>query len=136
MNQNILQLAEKPIRWLLIIIAVIALLRGHNYPGGGFIGGLLAGLSIVFKSLAYDVESTQKSLKVSPQNIIGIGLSIVFLSLLPSILNKAELMQAYWTKIELISDFTIKLGTPLIFDIGVFFVVIGIVVHFIFNLSK
>ncbi len=136
MNQNILQLAEKPIRLLLIIIAVVALLRGHNYPGGGFIGGLLAGLSIAFKSLAYDVESVKRNLKISPQNLIGLGLSTVFISLLPSIFKQAEFMQAYWTKIDIYNFFTLKLGTPLIFDIGVFFVVIGIVIHFIFNLSK
>lgn len=136
MNQNIIQLAEKPIRWLLLIFAVIALLRGHNFPGGGFIGGLLAGLSIVFKSFAYDVESARNSMVISPKNLIGTGLSIVFISLLPSLINQAEFMQAYWTKIEIFNDIVLKLGTPLIFDIGVFFVVIGIVIHFIFNLSE
>ncbi|PLX24935.1 MAG: Na(+)/H(+) antiporter subunit B [Salinivirgaceae bacterium] len=136
MNLNILQYAEKPIRWLLIIISIVALLRGHNYPGGGFIGGLLAGLAIVFQSLAYDVETVRKKMKLSPQSFIGIGLAIAAISLLPSIIGGAELMQAYWVKLQITESYVLKLGTPLIFDIGIFFSVIGIVLMFIFNLSK
>lgn len=136
MNLNILQYAEKPIRWLLIIISIVALLRGHNYPGGGFIGGLLAGLAIVFQSLAYDVETIRKKMKLSPQSFIGIGLAIAAISLLPSIIGGAELMQAYWVKLQITESYVLKLGTPLIFDIGIFISVIGIVLMFIFNLSK
>jgi multicomponent Na+:H+ antiporter subunit B len=136
MNLNILQYAEKPIRWLLIIISIVALLRGHNYPGGGFIGGLLAGLAIVFQSLAYDVETVRKKMKLSPQSFIGIGLAIAAISLLPSIIGGAELMQAYWVKLQITESYVLKLGTPLVFDIGIFFSVIGIVLMFIFNLSK
>jgi multicomponent Na+:H+ antiporter subunit B len=136
MNLNILQYAEKPIRWLLIIISIVALLRGHNYPGGGFIGGLLAGLAIVFQSLAYDVETVRKKMKLSPQSFIGIGLAIAAISLLPSIIGGAELMQAYWIKLQITESYVLKLGTPLVFDIGIFFSVIGIVLMFIFNLSK
>lgn len=136
MNLNILQYAEKPIRWLLIIISIVALLRGHNYPGGGFIGGLLAGLAIVFQSLAYDVETVRKKMKLSPQSFIGIGLAIAAISLLPSIIGGAELMQAYWVKLQITESYVLKLGTPLVFDIGIFLSVIGIVLMFIFNLSK
>lgn len=112
------------------------MLRGHNYPGGGFIGGLLAGLAIVFQSLAYDVETVRKKMKLSPQSFIGIGLAIAAISLLPSIIGGAELMQAYWVKLQITESYVLKLGTPLIFDIGIFFSVIGIVLMFIFNLSK
>jgi multicomponent Na+:H+ antiporter subunit B len=46
MNSTILQIADRYVRWLLLLFALIALLRGHDYRGGGFIAGLLAGLSV------------------------------------------------------------------------------------------
>ena len=49
MNAVLLQIATKYVKWILLVFALIALFRGHNYPGGGFIGGLLVGLSVVFQ---------------------------------------------------------------------------------------
>ena len=53
MNSILLQIAAKYLKYIFLIFAVLALMQGHNHPGGGFIGGLLAALTVVYNSMAY-----------------------------------------------------------------------------------
>ena len=120
----------------MILFAIIALLRGHNYPGGGFIGGLLAALGIVFSGFAYNSKKARENLKVQPEVYIALGLMTSFLSLLPSILTKTTLMTGIWMEIPIPIIGDLKLGTPFLFDIGVFFTVIGVTILFFFSLTQ
>ena len=134
MNSTLLQIASRYVQWLLFIVAVIVLFRGHNYPGGGFIGGLLAGLAIAYKGFAYTIEEAKESPRISPEFIIGIGLLLIVLSFLPSLFSGESLMKGIWYKLQF-GSVELKLGSPFIFDIGVFFAVIGVTVLFIFSLN-
>lgn len=136
MNSVILQIAQKYVRFLLLVFAVIALLRGHNHPGGGFIGGLLAGLSIVMKGFAYETERVRSQMKISPTEFIGLGLGLIVLSTIPSMISGDAFMTGLWTTIPLPVLGELKLGTPLLFDIGVFFAVIGVTLMFLFSLKR
>lgn len=135
MNAYLLQIAERYVRWFLLTIAIIALLRGHNLPGGGFIGGLLAALSVVFRGLAYHPQYARDRLLMSPDRYLGLGLLIIIISLLPGLLFSEPFMTGYWLTIPLPADLSLKLGTPFLFDVGVFFVVIGVAVTFLFSKS-
>jgi multicomponent Na+:H+ antiporter subunit B len=135
MNSIILQIASPYIRWILLIFALIALLRGHNYPGGGFIGGLLAGMAMVFRSFAYTTEQTRRQMKIQPPVWIAIGLSIVLLSMVPGIIADQALMQGIWLTLQGPFSMTVKLGTPLLFDIGVFFTVAGVSLIFLIDMK-
>lgn len=136
MNSIILQIAAKYIKALLILFAVIALLRGHNYPGGGFIGGLLAALSVIYYGFAFNVKQVRDKLKIKPDNYMATGLFLVVLSFIPSVLNRLELMQGVWVKLQIPVLGELKLGTPFLFDIGVFLTVIGVTFLFFFSLTK
>lgn len=135
MNSVILQIASRYVRWLLLIFAVIALLRGHNYPGGGFIGGLLAGLSIVFEGFAYSPGYARDTLKISPSGFVATGLILILSSFLPGVLAGEELMTGIWVTLPSLFGRQIKLGTPLLFDTGIFLAVIGITLLFFFSLK-
>ncbi len=136
MNSTILQIADRYVRWLLLLFALIALLRGHDYPGGGFIAGLLAGLALVFKGYAYDPEMVIEKLPIRPHHIMGIGLLLILLSMLwPMLLGKA-ILTGLWVKTELVWIGTLKVGTPLLFDLGVFVGVIGVTLMFLLTLKK
>jgi multicomponent Na+:H+ antiporter subunit B len=67
---------------------------------------------------------------------IGLGLLFILMSFLPSIFLNYELMTGSWIKIPLPWIGELKLGSPLIFDIGVFFSVIGVTLMFVFSLTK
>lgn len=136
MNSVILQIASKYVRWLMVIFSVLILLRGHNYPGGGFIGGLLAGLSIAYKGFAFTPELVKEQIKIKPDGFIGIGLLLVFISIWPGVFVKTALMEGVWVTIPFPFSEGIKFGTPFLFDIGVFLVVIGVTVMFLFSLTR
>jgi multicomponent Na+:H+ antiporter subunit B len=136
MNSIILQIAQRYVRYLLLFFALFALLRGHNHPGGGFIAGLLAGLSLVMKGFAYDIEIVARQMKWSPNRFMALGLLLIILSTLPSLIHGLSFMKGYWLQfvIPLIGD--VKVGTPLLFDTGVFFSVIGVIRMFFFSLKR
>jgi multicomponent Na+:H+ antiporter subunit B len=136
MNSVILQIASKYVRWLMVIFSIIILLRGHNYPGGGFIGGLLAGLSIAYKGFAFTPELAKEQIKIKPDSFIGVGLLFIVGSFLPSFFMNTGFMNGIWVTIPLPFTEGIKLGSPFIFDIGVFFTVIGVTLLFLFSLTR
>ena len=135
MNSIILQIASKYLRGLLLFFALFALLRGHNQPGGGFIGGLLAALSIIYASLAYNVKEVKERLKIQPEVYIAVGLFFILISVFIGVLSGNPIMNGEWVSIKLPAIGTLKLGTPLLFDTGVFFAVIGVTLVFFFNMS-
>jgi multicomponent Na+:H+ antiporter subunit B len=136
MNSTILQIASKYLRGLLLIFAALALFRGHNHPGGGFIGGLMAGLALVYEGLAFNTFQVKQRLEDKPERFVAVGLLILLLSFFPSVLLGYELMTGVWIRIPLPGVPEIKLGTPFLFDVGVFFAVIGVTLLFVFSLSQ
>jgi multicomponent Na+:H+ antiporter subunit B len=135
MNSVILQIASKYVRWLLVIFSVIMLIRGHNLPGGGFIGGLLAGLSLAYKGFAYTPGILEKEMKIRPEVFMVFGLLLIFISLWPGLIMAGTLMQGVWFTVPLPFTEGFKFGTPFLFDIGVYFIVIGVTVLFLFSLT-
>lgn len=113
------------------LFAIYLLLRGHNYPGGGFIGGLGSGMSLILLSLAVGADRMQQILRVDPVRIATIGLLIAAgSSALPMLWGDPFLTQ-YNMKLG-----SFGLGTPLVFDIGVFLVVVGVTVRLIAILAR
>ena len=135
MNSVILQIASKYIRLILLLFAVLALFRGHNHPGGGFIGGLLGGLAFVFSSFAHSADYVRDRLFLRPSFMVAMGLAIVLLSMAASLLLDVEMMKGLWMEIRLPLEMKLKLGTPLLFDLGVFLTVMGVSLMFLLNLD-
>ena len=136
MNSVILQIASKYVKWILVFFALIALYRGHNSPGGGFIGGLLVGLSVIFYSFAFNAPKAKNALKIQPEGYIALGLLLILISVLPGFFMKQIFMAGVWISIPIPLLGDIKLGTPFLFDIGVFLAVVGVTLLFFFTLSS
>ncbi len=136
MNSVILQIASKYVRMILIIFSIIMLLRGHNLPGGGFIGGLLAGLSLAYKGFAFTPDILEKEMKIKPEFFLLFGFLLIFISMLPGLFIEGTLMQGIWFTIPFPYTEGYKFGTPFLFDIGVYFIVIGVTVMFLFSLIE
>jgi multicomponent Na+:H+ antiporter subunit B len=118
------------------IFAIYLLLRGHNLPGGGFIGGLATAISFVLLSLAIGVESMHRTVRFDPVRVAAIGLLLATLtSAAPLLLGKPFLEQFNgYFHVPLLG--ALHVGTPLLFDIGVFLVVVGVTCKIIFVLAK
>jgi multisubunit Na+/H+ antiporter MnhB subunit len=135
MSSSILQTAARLLMPLLLLFAVFLLLRGHNQPGGGFVGGLVVAASFVLYSIAFSVDAARRALPVRPSTLLGAGLLVALLSGLPAVAVGRPFMTAIWTIIGSGST-TLAVGTPLIFDVGVFLAVIGVVLTIVFTLAE
>ena len=120
---------------LLLLFAVFLLLRGHNQPGGGFVGGLVVAASFVLYSIAFSVEAARRALLVRSSTLLGIGLLVALVSGLPAVVLGQPFMTSQWTTIALGST-KLDVGTPLVFDIGVFLAVVGVVLTIVFTLTE
>ena len=136
MEKTVFAYAAKRIQPLLLVLAVIVLLRGHNEPGGGFIGGLMAGAAYILAALVGGPRHVLEKLRVPPAVFLGGGLLLALLSGLPALLAGEPFMTGKWLTLSLPLEQSLKLGTPLLFDVGVFFAVIGFTLTVIFTLME
>ena len=120
---------------LLLVAAVMILLRGHNQPGGGFVGGLVAALAFAMLALAGGVERARAALRLHPMVLVGLGMGLAVLSGVPGLLAHGSYLKHIWVEAHLLG-LTIKQGTTLLFDLGVFAVVLGGVLAYLFGLQR
>jgi multicomponent Na+:H+ antiporter subunit B len=135
MASSILQTAARLLMPLLLLFAVFEVLRGHNQPGGGFVGGLVVAASFVLYSIAFSVEAARRALLVQPSRLLGIGLLVALVSGLPGVVIGMPFMTAVWATVP-VGSTAIDVGTPLLFDVGVFLAVIGVVLTIVFTLAE
>jgi multicomponent Na+:H+ antiporter subunit B len=122
MNWIPLRVIARPVTLLLIATSVIVLLRGHNEPGGGFIGGLMAASGFLVYALSFGCAAASRLLRTSPFHLIGSGLLVATASGLVALLRGQAFMTGQWWG-ELLE--LGKAGTVLLFDVGVYLVVLG-----------
>jgi multicomponent Na+:H+ antiporter subunit A len=115
---------------LLLLFAVFLLLRGHNEPGGGFVGGLVASAAFALYAIAFGVQRAREALLVRPLTLLGTGLLLAVGSGLPAVLRGQSFLTAFWM------SGPVAVGTPVLFDIGVFLVVAGVVLMMVFTLAE
>jgi multicomponent Na+:H+ antiporter subunit A len=114
---------------LLLLFSVFLLLRGHNQPGGGFVGGLVAAAAFALYAIAFGAQRARQALLVRPLTLLGAGLLIALVSGLPAAFRGQPFLTASWIP-------GTALGTPVLFDIGVFLVVGGVVLMMLFSLAE
>ncbi len=129
----ILQTAARALLPLLLLLSIFLLLRGHDLPGGGFIAGLVAASAFALYVFAYDAATSRRLLAVDPRSMMGVGLLLGSLAGIPAMLRGEAYLAAVWWDVRL---GPISLNTPLIFDIGVYLVVIGTVVTIVLALAE
>lgn len=109
---------------LMVVFSIFVLLRGHNEPGGGFIGGLIAASAFAIYGIACGVSPVRRALFFHPMGLAGFGLLVGTLAGVLSVFSAVPFMTGLWAYVPLFGD-TVALSTVLMFDIGVYFVVVG-----------
>jgi multicomponent Na+:H+ antiporter subunit B len=137
MDSLILRTASRIIMPLQLAFSILLLIRGHNEPGGGFIGGLVAACGIALHGVAFGTPAARRLLRVPPHVLIGVGLLIAVMSGLPGLLQGLPFMTGLWGgSVPTLIAGELKFGTPLLFDIGVYLVVAGIAVQMVFTMAE
>lgn len=134
MSEVVYRTTARGLTPMMFALSLFMLLRGHNEPGGGFIGGLLAVSAFALYALAYDVSRARALLRFSPRLILSVGLLMALASGCISWLFGGPFMEGIWIDYNFPGE--LKLGTVLIFDIGVFLVVIGSALMILFALAE
>lgn len=137
MNSIILMAGTRLLVALLLVFSVFMLLRGHNEPGGGFIGGLIGATGFVVYTIACGTASARTALRFPPENIAMAGLGIALLAGLFAAPFGDPLFTGQWLFIGASGDDKgLPLSTVLIFDIGVYLVVLGSILTLVFALEE
>ena len=126
MNSLVLSALARFFFALMIAVSLYILTRGHNEPGGGFVGGLVGASGFAVLALAEGVAAARRALRVHPVALMGTGLALALLSGLPGLVLRGSFLAHWWLHL---GDF--HTGTALVFDIGVYLVVIGAVLALI-----
>jgi multicomponent Na+:H+ antiporter subunit B len=134
MTSIILRTATRILMPLLLLFAVFLLLRGHNAPGGGFVGGLVVAAAFVLNVIASGIPASRRALLVDPSTLLSVGLLIALASGMIAVFLGRPFMTAAWTVLGP-QQAGIAIGTPLLFDVGVFLAVIGVVLAIVFTLG-
>jgi multicomponent Na+:H+ antiporter subunit A len=119
----------------MIIFSLYLLLAGHNLPGGGFAGGLTAGLALTIRYLAGGRFELREATPVSAGALLGIGLAVAAASGAVPLLLGGQVFQTAIVELWLPVFGDIKFVTSTIFDIGVYIVVVGLVLDVLRSLG-
>lgn len=135
MQSLILRASTRLLVSLILVFSVYLLVRGHQSPGGGFSGALVAGTAFALYAIAEGAASVRLALRIDPRHLIVIGLLLALgAGLVGSFLGHPFLTGLWWT-LSLGRDYEIVLGTPLFFDIGVYLIVLGTILTLILALE-
>lgn len=134
MQSLILAAASRVLLPLLLLFSLFLLFRGHYQPGGGFVGGLVAAAAFTLYAIASGLQQARRALRIAPRSLMSIGLLLALLSGLPGALRGQPYFSGSWCRIDL--PIASSLGTPALFDVGVYLVVIGVGLTIVFTLAE
>ncbi|MFJ6000782.1 Na+/H+ antiporter subunit A [Arthrobacter sp. NPDC092385] len=120
----------------IIVLSIYLLVAGHNLPGGGFAGGLMAGLALAVRYLAGGRFELAEASPVSAGTLLGIGLAIVSLTAAAPLLVGGAVLESYVLEFWLPVFGDVKFVTSTIFDIGVYIIVVGLVLDVLRSLGS
>ena len=120
-----LDVVARPLYWVILLASLWVLFRGHNEPGGGFIGGLVAVSASVLWAIARGSDAASRRLPLgSPMKLASVGVGVGVLSGLPALWQGESFLTHWWGEVPLgLTDLTVS--TVLLFDIGVYLCVWG-----------
>jgi multicomponent Na+:H+ antiporter subunit A len=131
----ILEVVTRFLFHTILVFSLFLLFSGHNEPGGGFAGGLVAGLAMVLRYLAGGRYELGEAAPVDPGRVLGVGLLLAGGYALTGLLVGGEVLQSVIVERTLPVLGDVKLVTSLFFDIGVYLIVVGLILDILRSLG-
>ncbi len=132
MHSVILKTATRLMVGLILVFAVYLLLRGHHEPGGGFSAALVAGTGFALFVITEGPAQVRAAIRLRSTTISLLGLGLAVAAGLPALIaGQPFLTGVWWGPSE-----APWLGTPLLFDVGVFFAVLGAILAVLLALEE
>lgn len=136
MPSLILRTATRLLVGLILTFAVFLLFRGHNAPGGGFSAALVAGTGFALFAIVAGPAVVRRAIRVAPLSIAMGGLGLAVASGLVGSLSGRPFLTGIWWIWQAGRPHELAIGTPLFFDVGVFFAVLGTILALILALEE
>ncbi|WP_082479584.1 Na+/H+ antiporter subunit A [Agreia sp. Leaf283] len=118
-----------------IVVSVYLLFAGHNLPGGGFAGGLVAGLAFVARYLAAGRFELGEAAPIDAGKLLGFGVLFAGGTALVPIFFGVDALTSTWFEAEIPVVGHIEFVTSTLFDIGVYLVVVGLALDILRSLG-
>lgn len=131
----VLEVATRIIFPLIMVLSAYLFFAGHNTPGGGFAGGLTAGLALVLRYLAGGRYELGETLPLDAGKVLGTGLALSAGTAVTSLLLGAPVLSSAVLHLDVPLLGDIKLVTALFFDLGVYLIVVGLVLDILRSLG-
>lgn len=120
---------------LILLFSVFVYARGHQEPGGGFVGGLVAAAGLVLWIAAEGAPTARRRFPFAPSFVSATGLACAALAALIPLASGKPILTSQWLHLSLPFGGSYDLGTTTVFDLGVYLVVVGTVLLFVFTLG-
>ena len=135
MPELYLRLLNRILTPVLLLLALYLLLRGHNLPGGGFIAGLMAAAAFELQILSRGHASVRRAIGPYLNSGIGLGLAVAICAGIAGLLE-GTFFKGVWLDLNLPLLGQLEIGSPVIFDFGVFLVVVSVTTSYLLGLSR
>jgi len=135
-HAQLLQTVTRLLLPMTLMFGIYILLRGHNAPGGGFIAGLIIASALMTQYLAQGIDSSERALKVPTHGAIALGLFLALATGLGSIVLGYPFLTSAFTHLHLPVVGDVEVASAMLFDLGVFFVVMGASVLMLTQMAK
>lgn len=135
-NDVMLQTATKVVTFLILLFAVHIFFAGHYTPGGGFVGGLLTTSAIVLLMLAFGIKTVKKILPINYVVMTSVGLLVAIATAAASIVFDVPFFTHAYDYFDLPLFGETSLHSALLFDIGVYLVVVGVTMTIIQTIGE
>jgi monovalent cation:proton antiporter len=132
----LLQTATKVIVFIILTFSIYVLFAGHHNPGGGFVGGLVTASAIVLLYIAFDAQTVRDILPIDFKLLGAFGIIIAVLTGSASLLFGMPFLTQSMTHVHLPIFGDVELASALLFDIGVYFAVVGTAMTIITSISE
>ncbi len=130
-RSTVLEVTTRLLFPTMLVLSVWLLLIGHNNPGGGFAGGVVAGIAFVLRYLAGGADELAEAMPVAPGRIMGLGLFIAGAGALSPLFFGNAVLQSTPVDIGLGPLGALHFTTAMILDIGVYVLVVGLVLDLV-----
>lgn len=110
----------------IIVFSLFLHFAGHNAPGGGFIAGLVAGAGLVLRVITGRARMRSR-IAVAPEYLLGSGVLLVTGTALTSLVLGNALLEHHTWEADVPVLGKVKTTSALIFDIGIYLIVVGVI---------
>ncbi len=111
----------------ILVLAIYFVFSGHNRPGGGFVGGLVVGAALALRYVSGGAAAVRSTFRVAPHVILGVGLFLSASTALVPLAFGGAILEHGEVEFHVPVFDKVKLSSTLTFDLGVDFVVIGLI---------